>query len=138
MVLNKPGGPLHFLYGKLSADEKTKLDAALAEAKKLKRHEAKSKIAAFVATLSDPLKAEAKTQREKYEKNKTESESKIKGLSAGAQNVYNEIKKVADDGSLTLEDEYNKTKQLITLAPNAVRDELKANNITLPGIPVFY
>ncbi|CAD5205482.1 unnamed protein product [Bursaphelenchus okinawaensis] len=137
MVFDQAGGPAYFLYDKLSADEKARAETLKNAGRKVKRLEAKQLLTDFVKTLSPNLQAIAKEQREIYEKRRDESVNKIKTLSAGAQSLYNEVKKL-DNGSMDAETEHAKIKALVMAAPAGVRDELKANNIVLPGVPVVY
>ncbi|KAH7719533.1 hypothetical protein AAVH_13001 [Aphelenchoides avenae] len=123
-------GPFADFHSKLDDQQKAQLKSIWSD-KSLKKSEMKQKMDEFVNGLPDALKAAAKQAKEGFEKKKAEFAAKASSLGAAAKGVYDQLKAIHEDDTLTREQERAKAKEVLDKADKSALDELRAAGIPL-------
>ncbi|CAD5209955.1 unnamed protein product [Bursaphelenchus okinawaensis] len=129
------GGPFWIIYKDLNETQQKDLNEILEKNKDSSKKVFKEELNKFKATLSDDLQNTLKVEKEKFEGFKKEIDSKADKMSTDAKALFDQLKKIVEDDSLSFKEEYEKAKELVKKADKSVLDEFRKNRVPLPGTP---
>ncbi|KAI6242324.1 hypothetical protein M3Y99_00247500 [Aphelenchoides fujianensis] len=132
-------GPLGPLVRNLTDEQRQTLFSTLRDSRNDTKGEIKTKIQAFVKTLSADQQEQVAEFKARMDEHKANDTARVSSLSSEAQTLFKNIQAsssaAVEDDSLTPDETRQKVDALVQAAPQSVKDEFRNNRIPVPGIP---